>query len=366
MSTRSASGPPHVDSLWVLVLAGGRGTRFWPVSRRVRPKQCVSVLGSGRTMIQATLDRLQPLVPHERILVLTGPSMADEIRAQLPEVPDENILVEPSPRNTAPCIGWGAVEVGRRAGGNAVLAVLPADHHIGRPAALRQVLADAAEAARTTNALITLGITPTRPDPGFGYLEIGSTMGTWGETSFRMVDRFTEKPDRATATRWIEGGRHLWNAGMFVFTVDAVRDAFRESLPRSAVALQRLQFDPRLLDEVWEELDATSIDYGLMEKSRHILSAPCALDWSDLGSWAAAGGLLPEVEGGRGLARAVVSVDAHGCVVRAPDKAVALVGVRDLVVVDTEDALLVMHRDRAQDLRTVLARLEADGATELT
>lgn len=358
--------PRPADDLWVLVLAGGRGTRFWPVSRRARPKQCVSVLGEGRTMIQSTLDRLGPLVPLARTLVMTGPAMADTIRAQLPGLPPENLLVEPSPRNTAPCIGWGAVEVGRRAGGAAVLAVIPADHHIDHPGELRQVLSDAAAAARSTNALITLGISPTSPDPGFGYLELGASMGTWGATEFRMVDRFTEKPDRATAVDYLAGGRHLWNAGMFVFTVDAVRDAFRESLPRTAVALQRLQHDPGALDQIWPELEATSIDYGLMEKSRHILTAPCVLGWSDLGSWAAAGSFLPAVDGGRGVAREVIAVDAQNCVVRAPGKAVALVGVEDLVVVDTEDALLVMHKDRAQDLRTVLARLDAGGHDSLT
>ncbi len=354
------------NPLWVIVLAGGRGTRFWPVSRRAVPKQCVSVDGDGPTMIQSTVARLSPLVPPERVLVITGPEMEATIRNQLSMIPAENILVEPSPRNTAPCIGWGTVEVGRRAGGRAVVAVLPSDHHIGRPAALRQVLQDATGAALSTNALITLGIEPSRPDTGFGYLELGATMGTWGETRFQMVERFTEKPEHATAAKWLSAGTHLWNAGMFVFTVDAMRDAFRGALPDTAVALEQLQLDPRSLHKVWPEMEATSIDYGVMERSRHLLTAPCKLDWSDLGSWVTAGELLPEVEGGRGLARAVLSVDSGGCVVRAPGKAVALVGVKDLVIVDTDDALLVMHRDRAQDIRGILARLDASGAEDLT
>jgi len=358
------SPPRTADDLYAVVLAGGRGTRFWPLSRRARPKQCVSLTG-GPTMLQDTVARLSPLIPPERVLVLTGPDMAPLVREQLPDVPADNVIVEPSPRNTAPCIALAAVEVARRAGGRAVLAILPADHHIGVPADLRAVLASAREAALTTNALVTLGIEPRYPEPGYGYLQVGSEMGSWGGHTFRMVDRFTEKPDRATAEQWVEAGTHLWNAGMFVFTADAIRDAIREHLPETAMAMLELSRDPALLPEVWPQMTATSIDYGIMERSRHILTVPCDPDWSDLGAWPALTDVLPEVEGGAGLAQKVVSVDSNDCVVFAPGKAVALVGLEDCVVVDTDDAILVMARSHAQSLREVLERLDLE-APDLT
>jgi mannose-1-phosphate guanylyltransferase len=354
-----------MSELYVLVMAGGRGVRFWPRSRRSLPKQCIA-LDEGRTLLQQTVDRLLPLVPVERVLVVTGPDMAPAVRAQLPEVPDENILVEPSGRNTAPCIGWGAVEVGRRGGGKAVMAVLPADHMIENAAELRDVLKGAAEAASNTHALITLGVPPTRPETGFGYLEVGALMGEWNGRAFQMVERFTEKPDEATAQRWLDGESHLWNAGMFVFTVDAIRDAFRSHLPESAEALAAIQRKPERLLELWPQLEATSVDYGIMEQSRHILVAPFRAGWSDVGSWNGVAPFLPEVAGGRGLADTVIAVGAEGCVVHAPGRVVALVGVQDLVVVDAGDALLVMDRHRAGDVREVVAQLEAAGMEKLT
>ena len=238
-----------MEDLYVLVMAGGRGTRFWPRSRRSLPKQCIS-LDEGQTLLQATVGRLAPLVPPERTLVITGPDMAQAVRSQLPQIPDENILVEPNGRNTAPCIGWGAVEIGRRGGGKAVMAVLPADHQIEDAKELRAVLAGATQAALKTNALITLGVPPTRPETGFGYLEVGAHMGDWNGCGFRMVERFTEKPDLGTATRWLSEGKHLWNAGMFVFTVDAIRDAFRTHLPESAEALAEIQRKPERLTDL--------------------------------------------------------------------------------------------------------------------
>jgi len=365
----ATSAPLHGASamptdLYAVILAGGRGTRFWPLSRRARPKQCLSLAGE-QSMLQETVRRLHPLIPVERIIVITGPSMAHLVREQLPDLPVDNIVVEPSPRNTAPCIALGAVEVARRGGGRAVMAVLPADHHIGAPADLRHILLGAREAARSTNALITLGIRPRYPESGYGYLQVGVEMGEWGGRTFHMVERFTEKPSVDVATGWVEAGTHLWNAGMFVFTVDAIRDAIREHLPSTAMAMLDLSRDRSLLESVWESMDATSIDYGIMERSRHILTVPCDPGWSDLGAWPALDDVLPDVEGGKGKAQPVLAVDADRCTVFAPGKAVALIGVSDLVVVDTEDALLVMSKDRAQDLRGVLSRLD-DEAPHLT
>lgn len=354
-----------MSELWGLIMAGGRGARFWPRSRRAQPKQCLSFDG-GTSLLRRTVERLTPLIPPERLLVVTGPDMEEAVRAELVAVPPSNVLVEPSGRNTAPCIGWGAVEVGRRGGSGAIMAVVPSDHHIEDEAALRSVLAAAAEAARNTNALITLGLRPTRAETGYGYLEVGSPVGDWGGHAFRMVERFREKPNEETAREYLSGGKHLWNAGMFVFSVGSVRDAFRHFLPATAVVLEELQRRPGRLAELWPETDRISIDYGIMERSLHLLTVPCDLGWTDLGSWDSAGELLPEVEGGRGVADAVVALDSSGNVVHAAGKTVALLGVDNLVVVDTGDALLVMRRGRGQQVRQLLDRLEAEGHDALT
>ena len=354
-----------MTELWGLIMAGGRGARFWPRSRRSLPKQCLSLDG-GDSLLQGTVARLKPLIPVERLLVVTGPEMVEAVRAQLPELPAANILVEPSARNTAPCIGWGAVEIGRRGGSGAVMAVLPADHHVLDEVGLRAVLAAAAEAASSTNAMVTLGIKPTRPETGYGYLELGTPVGEWQGHAFRMVERFREKPDGDTAREYLAGGRHLWNAGMFVFNVEAVRDAFRHFLPATAMVLEQLQRRPERLEELWPETDSISIDYGVMERSMHLLTVPCDVGWTDVGSWESAGELLPEVQGGRGHAQQILAEQSHGNVVHAPGKVVALLGVDDLVVVDTGDALLVMRKGHGQQVRHLLDRLEAEGLDSLT
>lgn len=350
---------------YVLILAGGRGTRFWPLSRRGRPKQCLA-LASDRTLLQETVARVLPMVPAERVLVLTSVDQAGLVAEQLPELPAENILVEPKGRGTAPSLGWGAVEVARRGGPGALALALPADHVVGEPELLRAALRAGAEAAEGTGALVTLGITPTRPETGYGYLRLGPTAGTWAGAALYRVARFVEKPDAHTAARYLDEGGYLWNAGMFVFRADALLRAFGEHLPRSRAALDAIAADPNSLHERWDDLDATSIDYGVMERHGDTLVVPCAPDWSDVGAWPEAAARWPEVEGGRALAEAVVGLDALDNAVYAPGKVVGLLGVRGLVVVETDDALLVMDADRAQDLRRLVDMLEPRGLGRLT
>lgn len=353
-----------MNDRYALILAGGRGTRFWPLSRASRPKQCLALSGA-RTLLQETVDRALPLVPAERVLVLTGPDMAGLVREQLPDIPADNVIIEPRGRGTAPGLGLGAVEVARRGGRAAVALALPADQRVEDPQALRAALSAGAEAAARTGALVTLGVQPTRPETGFGYLEVGSSAGTWADQELRAVARFVEKPDAATARRWLDGGSHLWNAGIFVFQAGSLLDAFHRHLPRSGAALEAILADPAALPARWEELDATSIDYGVMERHDHTLVVPCAPGWSDVGAWPEAALAWPEQPGGRALARAVVARDAAGNAVHAPGAVVALLGVRDLVVVATGDALLVMDAARAQDLRHVVAELEERGLRDV-
>jgi mannose-1-phosphate guanylyltransferase len=281
-------------------------------------------------------------------------------------VPVENVLVEPHGRNTAPAIGWGAVEIGRRGGGQAVMAVLPSDHVVERPDELQHVLAAAAHAASETNALITLGMRPTRPETGFGYLEVGVEVGSWGGLAFFGVERFVEKPNLETAKRYVEGQKHLWNAGMFVFTVDAIRDAYRSYLPETAVVLEQLMAYPERLEALWPDTEATSIDYGVFERSRHTFTIPCEIGWSDAGSWLALESMLPAVDGGHGIARAVLAHASRSCIVHAPGKVVALLGVDDLVVVESDGVVFVADKARAQEVGRLVELAVQKGLSDVT
>jgi mannose-1-phosphate guanylyltransferase len=331
---------------WAVIIAGGRGTRFWPLSRRTRPKQVLSLDG-GPTLLERTITRLSPDIPPERVVVVTGPEMAASVRDL---VPGSVVLVEPSGRNTAPAIALGAVEVRRR--GGAAFAVLPADHVIGDEAAFRGAL-DLAFGEAAGGALLTLGVRPTRPETGFGWIEVGD-----GEGASRPVVRFVEKPALAVAESLLAGGRHLWNAGMFVWTVDALVAAFQAFMPGVAAALS----DPLAR---WTEMEATSIDYGVLEKAPNVRVIPVDFGWSDVGSWSALPEVLPAREFGCGVGE-VVAVRSTGNVVHAPGSLVALVGVDNLVVVQTPDAVLVARRDDAQSIRQILERLDALGLGHLT
>lgn len=333
---------------YALILAGGRGTRFWPLSRRALPKQCLSLDG-GPTLLQRTVARLDPLIPPERVLVVTGPDMVDPVREQLPGC---GILVEPSGRNTAPAIIWGAVEVARRGGDTMV--VLPSDHHIGDEPAFRAAIGTAVQVAQR-GALVTLGVRPTRPETGFGWIEPGPGAGP-----DLPVRRFVEKPPLAVAEALYADGRHLWNAGMFVWRVDVLLDAVAAQLPGATRAVMRMQAGHRV-EDVWSEFEATSIDYGVMEKAPNVRTLPVDFGWSDVGSWPALEEVLASEDWGAGTADVVIARDAVNNLVHAQGKLVALLGVDGLIVVDTADALLVARRDRAQDVRAVLEEIEKRG-----
>lgn len=335
--------------LGAVVLAGGRGTRFWPLSRRERPKQVLDLMGEG-TLLAATLRRLDGLVDQELRLVVTGPDMAAAVRA---ESGSAAVVVEPSSRNTLPAIAWGAWEAGRR-GADTVL-VLPSDHHIARPDALAAALEEAVAVAES-GALVTLGITPTRAETGFGWIE---------PAPGGRVARFVEKPAQPAADAMFLGGRHLWNAGMFVFRIDAFRAALAAHAPATAAALDSLDHGTPL-NEAWMRTDATSIDYAVMERHADVRVVALDCGWNDVGSWPALDALLAPAAWGAGVCKEMVEVGSTGNLVHAEGKLVALLGITDLIVVDTPDVLLVARRQDAQRLRDVLADLDARGLTRYT
>jgi mannose-1-phosphate guanylyltransferase len=344
-----------VATTWVLILAGGRGTRFWPLSRKHLPKQCLSLDG-GPTLIQRTLARLIPLIPSSRVLVLTGEEMKEAVCEQLSTLLPENILVEPSGRNTAPCMIWGTLEAQKR--GAETVIVLPSDHMIQDEEAFRAALLQAITLA-AENRLLTLGIRPTRAETGFGWIEPEA-----GEGPAFKVQRFLEKPNQKRADMLFAEGKCLWNAGMFVWKPELLLEEVERWLPGAARMVELLRSGKALVD-CWECSEATSIDYGVMEKSERVWTLPVEFGWSDVGSWPAVAEVLPDQGWGAGTAGELVTIRAQNNVVHAPGRLVALLGVEGLVVVDTGDVLLVARKEDAQSVKLLLEQIEQRGLTTL-
>lgn len=361
--------------MYAVIMAGGSGTRFWPLSRRDRPKQFLSI-GTARPLLVETVERLAPLVPPDRVYVVAGERHARPIRALLPKLPADHLLVEPCPRNTAPCVGLAAVHLARK-DRDAVMAVLPADHHIADGPRFRKVIAAAAERARA-GEIVTLGIRPTRPETGYGYIRFDpSEPLVAGGVEVCRVERFVEKPPREVAERYLASNRYLWNSGMFFFTPARILADIRRFMPALAEGLDRIARAigtaeyGAVLAETFTELRSTSIDYGVMEHATGhpelppMRVVPADFGWNDVGHWAAIADFAESDASGNVTDGDAVLVDTRDSIVHAGHGAVALVGVSDLVVVTTEDAVLVCPRDRAQDVRKIVDRLTRDEREEL-
>lgn len=356
------SSEPRV---YAVVMAGGQGTRFWPLSRSTKPKQLLPLGGGDESLLRATVRRVAELVPPERVLIVTGVGLRSAVLAELPELPPENVLAEPIGRNTAPCVGWAAATVARRDPAG-VLAVLAADHFIRDEAAYLEVVRRAVQTA-ASGEMVTVGIHPTRPETGYGYLEVGASIAPG---VFR-AKRFVEKPDRALAEDFLRAGSFLWNSGMFFFRADVVLAAIARFLPQLARGLAEYDVAARAgeesaaIERSYGTLPSVSIDTGVMERAEQVAVVPGDFGWSDVGSWTTAYELAEKDAAGNSLPDDAVAVDCARNYVRAPHgKLVALVGVTDLVVVDTDDALLVMPRERAQDVRAVVDALRARGSLD--
>lgn len=350
-----------------LILAGGRGTRFWPRSRKRSAKQVLNVVGE-RSLIQATVDRIAPVIPPERLWVLTNDHLRDVIVRQLPEIPKRQILAEPAQRNTAPAIGLAA-QILHGLDPDAVMGVFPADHVVGKPAAYRAVLKSALKGAGAGH-LMVVGIQPRWPETGYGYIQFprGTAPGSRQPVP---VQKFHEKPDLAKAKRYLAAGHYYWNSGMFFWRTGVFLDEFRRHLPRTATMLAALpafgnRRFPGALASTFPLCENISIDYAVLERSNKVAGIPSAdFGWNDVGSWNAVYELLPRDSHGNVAVHDSVCVDSHNNFVDARGKTVALLGVENLIVVDTPDALLVAARDRAQSVGEILKRLETDGREEL-
>jgi mannose-1-phosphate guanylyltransferase len=338
---------------WAVIMAGGVGSRFWPLSRRARPKQLLDLLGSG-TMLSQTSERIGSITPLSRQLVVTGEVLGDQVRALFPDMPHDNILEEPTGRNTAAAIGWAAIHI-RRRDPNAVLMVLPSDHHVVDVARYCQTC-EAALSAAQEGRIITLGIPITRPETGYGYIERGDR----AEGQVFDVKAFKEKPDLETALRYLSAGHYFWNAGMFFMPAQLVIDEltrFEPELMAALEALNRDNVDQSLVRSVYPGLKSISIDYAVMERTQHIGVIPGDFGWSDVGSWRSLWDFRPDgastFSGGD-----VIELDGTGNVLFADEGLVATVGISDTIVIHTKDATLVCPREEAQRLREVVAALK--------
>jgi len=343
-----------------LILAGGRGTRFWPRSRKRSAKQVLNVVGE-RSLIQSTVDRLKPLIAPERLWVLTNDHLRDIIIRQLPEVPRNQILAEPLQRNTAPAIGLAA-QILHSLDPDAVMGVFPSDHVIGKIPLYRNVLKAAFQAAAARH-LVVVGIQPRWPETGYGYIEFPRGCAA-GDGAALAVRRFHEKPVIAKAKRYVKAGNFFWNSGMFFWRTDVLLDQLRQHLPRTATVLASLPpFGSRAfgarLEQAFPLCDNISIDYAVLEKASGVHGIAAGdFGWNDVGSWNAVYELLERDPQGNSIALESIVLDSHNNFVDARGKVVALIGVRDLIVVDTPDALLVAARDRAQEVGDIVKTLE--------
>ena len=344
--------------LYALILSGGAGTRLWPRSRRKRPKQFLDLVGD-RTLLQDTADRVAELIPAERIFVVAPPEHRALIHEQLPDLRTDHVVVEPYPRGNAAAIGLAMAAL-HRFDPEAVVAVLPSDHVVRKRGAYRNVLL-AATAAAERDFIVTLGIAPDRADTGFGYIEAGERIALDAPVPVYRVKRFVEKPKREAAERMVEAGGHYWNAGMFVWRVGTILAAYREHLPKTAAAIDALGEaigTPRyeaVLSEVWEETDRTTIDYGIAERAKNVAVVPADIGWQDVGNWARLAELVATAA--NWSADDHIAEDSTGNYVYAPGKTVALLGVNDLIVVETEDVLLLAAKDRAEEVKAIVDRL---------
>lgn len=349
-----------------LIMAGGKGERFWPRSRVSLPKQFLSLTDDGKTMIQLTVERISPLVNIEDVYIATNKNYKELVKQQLPDIPEENILCEPVGRNTAPCIGLGAAHVAKKYD-DATMIVLASDHLIKNNEIFTETFTQACEVAEKGENLVTIGITPNYPETGYGYIKYDQNTK---EGSAYAVEKFVEKPVLEVAKEYLADGHYLWNSGMFVWKVSTILNNFKKLLPESYAALMKIKEsvgtadEETVLNKEFMNLEAESVDYAIMEKADNIYIIPGNFGWDDIGSWLAVGRIKKTDDNNNVVNGNVVTVNTKNCVIEGADKLIATVGLRDMVVVDTKDATLISTKENAGEIKKVLAKLRETGKNQ--
>ncbi|MEL6403904.1 MAG: sugar phosphate nucleotidyltransferase [Chloroflexota bacterium] len=348
-----------MENYVALILAGGGGTRLWPLSRKEKPKQMLPLV-TNHSMFKVSVERLMPLFPPERVYVATTADYAEDLQQECPQVPAENFITEPSARNNAAAVGLALTIIQKRIP-DATVAMLTADHHISKIDVFRDVLEAAYELAQEQR-IVTLGISPAFPSTGFGYIEQGDIIGTANGFDFAKSERFTEKPNLVRATQFVASGRYSWNSGMFIWQVSTAMSEFERQRPDMYTLLQRLQpsvdtpsFEATL-GEIWEAMPRVSIDYAIMEGARNMVVIPVDIGWSDVGTWASLYDILDQDRfgncGKNGDDKRII-LDAEDALLYS-DKLTVAIGVDNIIVVETDDVLMICHKDRAQDVKQIV------------
>jgi len=357
-----------LDHYYAVIMAGGGGTRLWPLSRKARPKQMLRLIDE-RSLFQTSVERVDGLFPCDRIYVVTVENQADELREHCPDIPNQNYLIEPMPRGTASVVGLAATAVQKR-DPEAVIAILTSDHYIGNEPGFREILAAAYEVAQD-DYLVTLGIIPTYPAMGYGYIQQGEWIKKYQGFDAYQVLRFKEKPDESQARLMLESGGHAWNSGMFVWRVDRILEEFARQMPELYSGLQEISHNwgthqsRATVERIWPRLNEETIDYGIMETASKVAVIPASeLKWSDVGSWDSLFDVLPGDQNGNiVMGGQHIGLDTSESLVYVSEehRLIVTIGVDDLVVVDTGDVLLVCRKDQAQRVRQVVNQLKKSG-----
>ncbi|MFO0909635.1 MAG: mannose-1-phosphate guanylyltransferase [Isosphaeraceae bacterium] len=356
--------------LYAVVMAGGSGTRFWPKSRRSRPKQLLNLHGDA-TMLQQTVARIAPMVAPAQTLIVTGADQAEAVRAQLPELPAENIIAEPCPRDTAPCVGLAATIIARR-DPESTMVVMPADHVIEPASVYRQTVQVALDLINSDpSAFVTFGVRPTRPETGYGYIECGPEVGRYEGIRVNKVSRFKEKPPLEVAREFLAQGNYVWNAGIFFWRTRAILEEIARHKPELAAGLQRIgealgtPEAAEVLNREFGQLERVPIDKAVMEKAPNVRVLEVTYDWSDVGDWRSLATLVPPDAHGNSTRGPVLSVDTSSSIILSEDgQLIATLGVEDLVIVQSGGATLVAHKDKLDQLKSLVEGLEAAGFGE--
>jgi mannose-1-phosphate guanylyltransferase len=356
-----------MSDFYAVIMAGGSGTRLWPLSRQRLPKQALQLIGD-RTMLQHAVDRLRLLLPMDRVLIVTAADYVPTLSAQVPEIPRDNFVVEPMARGTAGAIGLSALHLQQR-DPTAVMAVLTADHYIRAVDVFQGALSASCRAAQQGH-LVTLGIRPAYPSTGFGYIRRGERVAVVDGFDVFVVDAFVEKPDAQRAAEFVAGDIHSWNSGMFIWQVRRIMEEFARHMPAFYAQMQSIASafntpdHQRVLADVWPTVRKETIDYGIMEKAADVVVIPVDIGWSDIGDWEALYDLRSTRQGDNIVDGNHIGVETSGCLVRGGKKLIATIGLHDTVIIDTDDAILICPRDRAQDVKAVVEQLQAHGRLE--